>query len=141
MIFIAVKGSYIQEIIIKDPFCGSPDWQRNNLVRFVEIIASMAKEVEKIIIHCRELHYRDENYESSYLIKEGLEAALKPLIPLVTIEIHSFKDKKNFHDRSVDLNIIDTDGASVLHKYDLSGGIDKLMDVKSETKVYRYERV
>ena len=68
-----------------------------------------------------------------------LEAALKTLISPVTIEIHSFKDKKNFHDRSVDIRMIDADGSSVLHKYDLSGGIDKLMDIKAETKVYRYE--
>lgn len=138
-IFSVLKGAYIEEIVIKDPFCGSPEWQRSNLIQFVGILVSLADKIEKIVIHCRELHYKDANYESSYLINDGLEATLKPLIDKVSIEIHSFRDKKSFHDRSVDIRMLDADGSSVLHKYDLSGGIDKLMDIKSETKVYRYE--
>ena len=138
-IFVAIKDTYIEEIIIKDPFCGSPDWQRSHLIEFVGVLVKLAKEVEKIVIHCRELHYKDANYESSYLIHDGVEAALKPLIEDISIEIHSFKDRKEFHDRSVDIKMLAADGSSVLHKYDLSGGIDKLMDVRSATKVYRYE--
>jgi hypothetical protein len=64
---------------------------------------------------------------------------LKPFIKSVDIETHSFKNKNVFHDRSVDIKMID-DGSSVTHKFDLSGGIDKLMDIKSETKVFRYEK-
>ena len=73
------------------------------------------------------------------LVIGGLETALKPLIKNVSIEIHAFRDKRNFHDRSVDIRMLGADGASALHKYDLSGGIDKLMDVNAATKVYRYE--
>ena len=138
-IFVALKDAYIEEVIIKDPFCGSPDWQRSHLIEFVGILMRLAKQVDKIVIHCRELHYKDANYESSYLIHDGVEAALKPLIEDISIEIHSFKDRKEFHDRSVDIKMLAADGSSVLHKYDLSGGIDKLMDVRSATKVYRYE--
>jgi len=139
-IFSVLKGTYIEEIIIRDPFCGSPDWQRENLLHFVTLLLGMVKEVESIVVHCRELHYKDANYEASYLITDCLEAELKPLISgEVKIEIHSFKDKKEFHDRSVDIKMLTADGSSVLHKYDLSGGIDKLMDVRSATKVYRYE--
>lgn len=139
-IFLSLKNAYIEEIVIKDPYCGSPNWQRNNLVNFVNILIKVAKKIEKIVVHCRELHYKDSNYESSYLIKDSLKIMLESLIPSVDIEVHSFKSKNVFHDRSVDIKTIEQDGSSITHKFDLSGGIDKLMDDKSETKVYRYEK-
>lgn len=137
-IFLALKGAYIEEIIIRDPFCGSPDWQRKNLVKFVKVLLDMSTDVEKIIIHCRELHFKDFNHESNYLIKDSVRAVLLPLIPSVIVDIHSFRDKNTFHDRSVDIKIVDNEGSSVIHKYDLSGGIDKLMDETAATKVYQY---
>ncbi|OQK17983.1 hypothetical protein AU255_09035 [Methyloprofundus sedimenti] len=138
-VFSAINGAYIEEMVIRDPFCGSPDWQRARLLQFVTLLLDMVKEVEHIVIHCRELHYKDANYEASYYIKDCLEAKLNHLRSTVTIEIHSFKDKKEFHDRSVDIKLLAADGSSMLHKYDLSGGIDKLMDTQSATKVYRYD--
>lgn len=138
VIFAAVKEGYIEEIVIKDSFCASPEGQRERLIRFVSVLVEMTAEVEKLFIQCRELHFQEASYESSYLIKESLEAELKPLISGESIQVHLFKDKKAFHESSVEIKMLDSDGASVSHKYDLSGGVDELMDESSATKVYRY---
>ena len=46
--------------------------------------------------------------------------------------------KVSFHDRVIDLTIIDTNGESRQYRYDLTGGVDKLLSKGEDTKAFRY---
>jgi hypothetical protein len=46
---------------------------------------------------------------------------------------------RRFHDREVAIHVVTPDGCEVEHRYHLSGGIDYLMDVNSESKVFHYK--
>ncbi len=45
---------------------------------------------------------------------------------------------KSFHDRYVALKIVSSSGESSRHVFDLSGGIDLLMNEKAATKIYHF---
>lgn len=65
---------------------------------------------------------------------------LKGFASKVDVCVASFYKHRQFHDRSIEFKIIAKDGTSSRQHYDLSGGIDYLMDTKATTTVYRYGR-
>ena len=56
----------------------------------------------------------------------------------VTAYVASFHKHRHFHDRSIEISIISSDGSAHSYNYDLSGGVDHLMDKSRATTVYRY---
>jgi hypothetical protein len=65
--------------------------------------------------------------------------ALKPVHENVEVLVSEFVKSRHFHDRTLDFTVIGVDGCSVTHRYDLTGGIDILMDKSKDTKIYRYQ--
>jgi len=105
-----------------------------------EIIAISGK-IQLVTVHCREQNYKDPRYIAPYKLKEMLQTSVEANFPgvKVAVHVHNFKTSRVFHDRTLDFKIIDSDGCSVMHRYDLTGGIDFLMDKNAATKVYRYQ--
>lgn len=140
-IFAVLNGSHLEEVIVKDPFCGAGDAQRMYLMTLLKKIDGMTTVLKKITVHCREQNFKDPRYMAPYKVKELIAGSIKNSFPTVdaVIHVHNFKTSRVFHDRTIDFKVIDSDGCAVTQRYDLSGGIDFLMDNKAATKIYRYQ--
>jgi len=139
--FAVLEGAHIEQAVIKDPYCGAGEVQRAYVLDLLKIIASLAGNIKNLTVHCREQNFKDLRYMAPYKVKELLNGAFVEAFPSLkpVIHVHNFKTSRVFHDRTLDFHVIDADGCSVTHRYDLSGGIDFLMDRKSATKIYRYQ--
>lgn len=139
--FAALEGAHIEQAVIKDPYCGTGDIQRSYLLGLLKIISELAGNLKNVTIHCREQNFKDQRYLAPYKVKELLNGALIEAFPAMkpVVHVHNFKTNRVFHDRTLDFHVIDAEGCAVTHRYDLSGGIDFLMDKQAATKIYRYQ--
>jgi DEAD/DEAH box helicase/Helicase conserved C-terminal domain/Domain of unknown function (DUF1998) len=135
LVFAAVGGLYVDKLVIKDPFCGV---QRNALCEFVKFIKSKVEMLSRVEVYCRELHAQDKKYESPTQMRVRIAELLQGFASSVDVYVASFYKHRQFHDRSVEFRILTGDGVSSSQHFDLTGGIDYLMDPKVATTVYRY---
>lgn len=143
-IFSVLDNAYIDKIMIRDPYCGTENGQ-SSLIEFLIAIKSLSNTMEKIEVHCRESHHNDTYYKAPAQLKRDLEVKLKHDLGkqnnecIVKVHKHA-ESKNNFHDRIIEFSAIDEKtGLSVKHTYDLTGGIDYLMDQKYATKIFHYQ--
>jgi len=137
--FAPILDAHVEEIVIRDPYCSAGNENREYLRQFLEMISNMAKDIRATKIICKELHYQNIRYESPGEIK----AKLKKLCHDITLGdlntiILSFRTSKEMHDRYVSFKVINNSGQSSMHIFDLSGGIDHLINQKSETIIYYF---
>lgn len=139
--FSALEGAHIVNAVIKDPYCAVSEMQQDCLVALIKVIGNISSNIKVLTIHCREQNMKDLRYMAPLKIKEQLEKLITTTFPDVknTIHVHEFRTSRSFHDRTLDFHVIDSEGCSVVHRYDLSGGIDYLMNKKMATKIYRYQ--
>lgn len=139
--FAVLDGAHIEQAVIKDPYCGAGEQQRSYLIDFLKILSDISKNIKYVTIHCREQNFKDPRYMAPYKVQDILNSSIISALPHVkpTIHVHNFRTSRVFHDRTIDFHVIDSDGCSVTHRYDLSGGIDFLMDKKTVNKIYRYQ--
>ncbi|MDP3097860.1 MAG: hypothetical protein Q8M86_07940, partial [Syntrophales bacterium] len=139
--FAVLDGVHIEQAIIKDPYCGAGEQQRSYLIDFLKILNDIAKNIKHVTIHCREQNFKDPRYLAPYKVQDLINSSIVSVLPHLkpTIHVHNFRTGRVFHDRTIDFQVIDNEGCSVTHRYDLSGGIDFLMDKKAVNKIYRYQ--
>ena len=136
--FKVIKGEHVKNVVIMDPYCGD---NVSSLVALVKQIKSMAKDINYLTVQSRERHRNDKNWRPTHQISRDLIKELKPIHEKLTIRVKEFNRSHYFHDRTLDFEVINTDGTTVVHQYDLTGGIDILMndtDRGKNTTVYRY---
>ncbi len=98
----------------------------------------MALEIERLIVRCKESKDRDGDPEF-YL---DTERHVDDLIKAIGIEKRDVTvapqkgSGRTFHDREVDIAIVSADGCEEIHRFFLTGGVDYLMDERTETKVF-----
>ena len=138
--FSPILDSYVEELIVRDPYCGSGKENREYLRQFLETISRMTREIKATTILCKELNYRDLRHESPGELKTKNQSYLKE-IPLGTLEVKilPFREAREMHDRFITFKTINTSGQSTRHIYDLSGGIDNLLRVDTETKIFYFK--
>jgi len=139
--FSFLDGVHIEQAVIKDPYCGAGEQQRSYLLDFLKMICNIAQTVKHVTIHCREQNFKDQRYMAPYKVQELLTSSIENALPHLKpkIHVHNFRDSRVFHDRTIDFQVIGKEGCSVTHRYDLSGGIDFLMNKKAASKIYRYQ--
>ncbi|WP_433966801.1 hypothetical protein [Tunturiibacter gelidiferens] len=134
-VFNAVTEQHIERLIIRDPYCGTNTSRLKELIQFLKQNATALSSVE---VHCRELHSEDKRYESVPQMTERIQRELAFSDMKVSAYVASFHKHRLFHDRSLEIGIISSRGSKLTHNYDLSGGVDHLMDKSRATTVYRY---
>jgi hypothetical protein len=134
-VFNAVTEQHIEKLIIRDPYCGTNTSRLRELVQFLKQNATALSSVE---VHCRELHSDDKRYESVPQMTERIQRELAFSDMKVSAYVASFHKHRLFHDRSLEIGIISSSGSKLTHNYDLSGGVDHLMDKSRATTIYRY---
>jgi hypothetical protein len=134
-VFNAVTEQHIERLIIRDPYCGANTSRLKELIQFLKQNASALSSVE---VHCRELHSDDKRYESIPQMTERIQRELTFSGTKISAYVASFHKHRLLHDRSLEIDIISSDGSKLTHNFDLSGGVDHLMDKSRPTTVYRY---
>jgi hypothetical protein len=139
--FSVLEGAHIENAIIKDPYCGAGETQRSYLRELIQVVSEISNTLKNITIHCREQNFKDPRYTAPYKIIELLTTEISSAFPSIkpVIHVHGFKTSRIFHDRTLDFQVVDNEGCTVTHRFDLTGGIDFLMDRNAPTKIYRYE--
>jgi len=110
------------------------------LVELVRFLVATAAKAERLVVHGRELRHRDPNYRPRHVVARELTDALRQVCPgsnLLSL-VHEFQKSRDFHDRTIDIALIDQDGCEVEYRYDLTGGIDFLLDPAKATKLFCY---
>jgi len=140
--FESFVGQHVEHLQIRDPYCGIQGLQRESLVVFIKKLVEISLEISKITIFCKEQNSKDDRHQPSYVVQKELSEMLKSEFPSLKtiVHVYPFKSGKKFHDRSLEFIVLGSDGASTSHHFDLSGGIDYLMDVKRATKIYWYKK-
>lgn len=135
--FAPLLGSYIKSLEIRDPYCGTPN-ERRSLKDFVAFVHEHASKLEKVHVHCLEQDLRDVYYQSPSQVKQALEQLLDFSNVHVVVKVHPRRDKARFHDRNLKVEIMDESGTTTTHGYDLTAGLDYLLESRYATKVFSY---
>lgn len=135
--FEALKGAFVKELVIKDPYCGSGDRQLVALQQLIKFVYGQIKQLEKISIHCKEPNFRDKNYRSPDAVRGEIKSIITKVIDIEpTVNVVRFSYGRNFHDRSIIALAINEDGETIKHIYDISGGIDFMMDESRNSLIF-----
>ena len=135
--FSQMENVYIDSLEIKDPYCGADDRQIGFLKIFLIFLKEYADTINKVHIKCKEQNFRAHNYKAPGLIRNALIEKIFQAIEIKPIvQVVPFSQGRAFHDRSVIITTIDEQGESAKHIYDLSGGIDWLMDEQKNTLIF-----
>lgn len=133
--FQPVIGQEINKITIKDPYCG----QSEALIELVRWLVTSAKKIDELAVHAKELHKRDPGYRARHLVINSLRNSLKEIFSgNLQVLVHEFVKSSSFHDRTIDITLVDVNGIKNEYRYDLSGGIDYLLDQDKSTKIFCY---
>ena len=138
--FAPIAGQMVSSITIKDPYCGAGASQTAALVELVSFLVASAAKVERLVVHGRELRNKDPNYRPRHVVARELTNALRTVFAgsnLLSL-VHEFHKSRDFHDRTIDIALIDQNGCEVEYRYDLTGGIDFLLDSAKPTKLFCY---
>jgi len=137
-VFRVLAGTHVECLTIHDPYCG---YHIDKLVSLLEAVRREVKAVEKIDLRCREMSPKDWKYQHPAQVKALIETAMEGFsTKRPEIAIAPAGQTRQFHDRWLQFKVIEgKDGKSRTHRFDLSGGIDYLLDNRAATTVYRYE--
>jgi len=134
-----LSGAYLQSVTILDPYCAANEQNQKSMRKFIYSIIETASKVELVSITARELFDRDDRWKPFHEVQKELEITLSGLEVTCDVDVRQFKKARQFHDRTIDIVMIDESGVSTKFRYDLTGGIDHVMSKGRDTKVYRYE--
>jgi hypothetical protein len=135
VIFAVLTKGHLEKMVVHDPFCAVNHSPLRSLLEFVKGTVSTFECVE---VHCRELHSQDKNYEAMPELQVRMENLLQGFAAKLYVSVASFRQRRQFHDRWIEFKLIAKDGTSSVQHFDLSGGIDYLMDPTAATTIYRY---
>jgi hypothetical protein len=135
--FSHVQNGYVEKLEIKDPYCGADDRQISYLTDFLSFFKTHVNTIQTIFIKCKEQNFRAHNYKAPNLMRNALLSRISSAIEMnPTVQVIPFTQGRAFHDRSVIITMVDEQGVSAKHIFDLSGGIDWLMDEQKNTLLF-----
>ena len=136
--FEVLKDAHVETFTIKDPYCGQ---HTDPLKQFISQIKELPKEFKKIRVITCEQNPRANNHQNNNSLKDRikkLESSMGDTV--LDAVVQRFNGSVAFHDRSLNIQIINTQGSSEEHIYDLTAGIDYLMDRKKGLKIFHYKK-
>lgn len=124
---------------IRDPFVLSGDRNRRQLIMFLKEIQNQEVIIDHLVITWREsdpsrFEYQAPDEQESEM--RALLAAAKLNDFTVEFDVQAFRDRSHFHDRQIRGRMDMGNGAYKTLLWDVSSGIDNLMDASKEAKIY-----
>lgn len=137
--FAPIVGQQVTKIDIKDPYCGAGHRQTSALVDLVGFLEASTASVDRLVVYGKELSFRDLKYQPRHVVQRQVTDALRAVFPgNLLVLIQEFQKSRQFHDRTIDIALVDEDGCEIEYRYDLTGGIDFLLDQTKATKLFCY---
>ncbi len=135
-IFRAIQGCHVKAMTLKDPYCGSSK-HRWRIRELVEIVQGMTTAIDGFKVYCSEIRGRDGEAEE---FRYDVARAIEKIISSCGIEkneayVKELGSNRGSHDRELSFKVADASGSDVMYRYLLTGGIDYLLDERSQTKV------
>ncbi|MFN3725976.1 MAG: DEAD/DEAH box helicase [Allosphingosinicella sp.] len=129
----------VGDFLIRDPYLLSGDRNRRLLVAFLKELERQHVSIDHLILAWKEGNPWKQEYERPQeqirAMDELLDAAKLEGFT-VDYDCQAFRDRSHFHDRQVRGRIDRGDGRLEILLWDVSSGIDNLMDASKEAKVY-----
>jgi uncharacterized protein DUF1998 len=139
--FGPLTGSTVERLRICDPYALNGERHRGALVRFVADFARIAGNWPTVI----EISFKDpadlrdgdglSAAQQDAAFKRELQARGKPAGIDVRAGPIRRGPRRDFHDRDVTALVVHPEGSREIHRYSLSGGIDRFMDTRYECAV------
>jgi hypothetical protein len=139
-VFSALKGLHVKRLAVRDPYAGAPQ-NRGRLRQLLDFLKSHTTALECVDVYCSQSKTRDrdgtEHVESILDVQMHVEKILDALaIPKGEAYVKELGRNRTFHDRELTFETVDSTGGDETHRYFLTGGIDYLLDERSDTKVF-----
>lgn len=125
--------------VIKDPYCAATERNQQALNSFLDVIRELSSGIGDLAITCKEIHKANERYRDRLKLTQQLQTRLQGIAerdPVVRVMPAHLA--RQFHDRSLEITVLNPDGSTTEYHYDLTGGIDQLMSPQAETKLFQY---
>lgn len=135
-IFADVTGLHIKRLTIKDPYCGTA-YNRPRVQELLEFLVNNTSAVDSVHVYCSEVRDKKNEIEHRYEVARKLELLIEGVgIENSEASVKELGRNRGFHDRELVFDAVDASGCDVSHRYFLTGGVDYLLDDRSETKVF-----
>lgn len=139
-LFAAVRGAYVKCLSIRDPYCGTQQ-NRLRLKQILSFLKEHVSDLECVHVYCSEVKQRErdgtEYVEHRFDVARHLEKLIDEVgVPRNEAFVKEVGRNRTFHDRELTFETVDQTGCSATHRYFLTGGIDYLLDERSDTKVF-----
>ena len=139
--FGSLANGSIDRLRVRDPYALNSERNRRSLARFLGEFSKVAggwpPVIEILFMDPDELQHGDSLSASQQdaALKRDLQAWQKPAgVHLRSMPIRRTR-QKDFHDRELVVEVIDGDGRRRAHRYALSGGVDRFLDMRYECAV------
>jgi len=110
-----------------------------SLLALLRFFKKFTAAIDQLKVHCREQNRNDKRYRRPEKVQNDLAQALQAVHENPTVRVLKYDLNRGFHDRTLVFTVVDASGCTVKRHYDLTGGIDYLMDQTQETKLFRYQ--
>jgi hypothetical protein len=139
-VFGDLAGVHVEKLEIRDPYLGAGERNMDATQRFIKDVIGLAGTIQQICLIGKEIDPRraERRWQPARRVQEALELLLRNVGAQVSVKILEHRFAPRFHDRVTDAVVVDPDGVSHTLRYDLTGGIDHLLDERRETKVFKY---
>jgi len=134
-IFSVLSKAYVEKMTVTDPYSGT---RIGVLASLVQVIRTIVETIDCLDVHCREMHYQDKNYVGIPQLKNRIADVIKNCAAKTEVTVAPFHQHRQTHDRWLEFKLVASDGTSCVERFDLSGGIDYLMDAGVPSVIYRY---
>ncbi|WP_273363763.1 hypothetical protein, partial [Simplicispira suum] len=136
----ALKGLHIKSLTVRDPYCGT-ERNRPRLKQVLSFLKGHVGELHRVDVYCSEVKERQR--DGTDYIANRIEVAYQVERVLSDLGIDKgdalvkeLGGNRSFHDRELTFDAVDESGCSSTHRYFLTGGIDYLLDERSDTRVF-----
>jgi hypothetical protein len=139
-VFDAIKGLHVKLLVVRDPYCGT-ERNRRQLTQLLMFLKEHLSGIDRAEIYCSETKERQRDGTDYVMNHYEVAYQLERVLSEVGIQAGEAKVKelgrnRTFHDRELTFEAVDSKGCSATHRYFLTGGIDYLLDERSDTRVF-----
>ena len=139
-VFADVRGLHIKSLEIRDPYCGTAR-NRPRLKELLSFLAGHVDTIDRADVYCSQVKEKErdgsEYVEHQFDVARFVEKLILEVgLPKGDAFVKELGRNRAFHDREISFDVVDQAGCSAKHRYFLTGGIDYLLDVRSDTRVF-----
>jgi len=146
--FAPIADAHLAAVTIRDPYVLGNDTSRQCLVDLLSELKARSRSLQAVKVvyraeagersggsHGFGAPHRESNEFAQHDLRIRLQRAGLADIKLFPLPWRRTVADRDFHDRSIEIQADHADGATMRHRFDLSGGVDRLMQNRYESLI------